>query len=249
MKDNNVRYFMKLAYDGTNYCGWQRQPAHPSVQQTIEEKLSMILNKTTTVMGCGRTDTGVHAKDFILHFETDSAFTKTQLVHQLNATLPADIAIKDIYPVPEDFHARFSATSRSYEYHFHFKKSPFKIKSSWLLKTALNNELIQQACPDLLGQQDFTSFAKVHSDVNNHICTITEARWEFHEDGAIFHISANRFLRNMVRAIVGTLIQIGEEKIKPEALKEIIAKKNRAAAGKSVPAHGLYLTNITYPSI
>lgn len=249
MEGKMLRYFMKLAYSGSNYCGWQRQPNEPSVQQTIEEKLSMVLNTPTSVLGCGRTDSGVHATNFTLHFETSRTVDIPRLVHQLNATLPADIAIYDIFVVPDDWHARFTAKERSYEYHIHYKKSPFMQQRSWLMKNKLNQDAMQQACTYLIGEQDFTSFAKVHSDVNNHICFIKEARWEFNEEGAIFHITANRFLRNMVRAIVGTLVQIGENKLTAESMKEIITKQNRGAAGKSVPAHGLYLTNITYPTL
>lgn len=249
MESDFTRYFMQLAYNGSNYYGWQRQPAHPSVQQEIEEKLSMIFNKPTGVVGCGRTDTGVHAKDYILHFDVEKTFDEQRLIHQLNATLPADIAIYDIYKVPSDWHARFTAIDRTYQYHFHFHKSPFKQKSSWCLKYALNHQAIQEACSYLIGKQDFTSFAKIHTDVNNHICTVTEANWDFVDDDVVFTISANRFLRNMVRAIVGTLVRIGEGKLVPSDMKEIIAQKNRSAAGQSVPAHGLYLTQIRYPDL
>ena len=240
---------MQLAYNGSNYYGWQRQPAHASVQQELEEKLSMILNNPTSVLGCGRTDTGVHAKEYILHFDTTLPIDEKRLVHQLNATLPADIAVYAIYEVPTDWHARFTAIDRSYEYHFHFYKSPFKQKSSWCLKYELNHQAIQEACTYLIGKQDFTSFAKIHTDVNNHICTITEAKWEYTKEGVVFSITANRFLRNMVRAIVGTLVRIGEGKLTPSDMKDIIAQKNRSVAGQSVPAHGLYLTQIRYPDL
>jgi len=249
MESSVTRYFMQLAYNGSKYFGWQRQPAHASVQQEIEEKLSMIFNEPMTVLGCGRTDTGVHAKDYILHFDTTIPFDENRLVHQLNATLPADIAVYAIYEVPLDWHARFTAIDRSYEYHFHFRKSPFKQQSSWLLKYELNHEAIQEACTYLIGKQDFTSFAKIHTDVNNHFCTITEAKWEYTNEGVVFSITANRFLRNMVRAIVGTLVRIGEGKLTPSDMKNIIAQKNRSVAGQSVPAHGLYLTQIRYPDL
>ena len=241
-----MRYFIKLAYNGTHYHGWQYQPNASSVQETMNKAVSTILNTEINLMGAGRTDTGVHAKEMYAHFDFESSFDIPSLVHKLNSYLPKDIAVYDIIPVHEEAHTRFDATKRTYEYHINIFKDPFSQEQSWYFHQPLDVDLMNEAAELLFNYTDFQCFSKVNTDVNTFDCTIFEASWKKENGKLIFTISANRFLRNMVRAIVGTLINIGLHKITLADFNAIIKSKNRDKAGFSVPAHGLYLTEIEY---
>ncbi|QEM07507.1 tRNA pseudouridine(38-40) synthase TruA [Mucilaginibacter rubeus] len=253
---NNQRYFIELAYNGTAYHGWQIQQNAVSVQELLNKALSTILRQPIETTGCGRTDTGVHAKEFFAHFDAPlppeggvSSLESTPFRGRggLNALLPHDIAIKNIIPVHADAHARFDATSRSYQYHVHFNKDPFLQGASWQLRDVPNLELMNRAAAIIMEYIDFSCFSKSNTQVKTNNCKITRAEWVKTENGIVFHITADRFLRNMVRAIVGTLMMIGREEISPESIREIIESKNRSNAGTSVPACGLYLTEVKYP--
>ena len=244
------RYFIELAYDGTHYHGWQLQPNAVGVQEVLNKALSTVLREPIETTGCGRTDTGVHAKEFFAHFDVvDSSWfiDHGTLLRSINSVLPHDIAIKNIIPVHADAHARFDATLRSYEYRIHFEKDPFKHGYSWLLRDVPDLELMNKAAKIITEYTDFSCFSKSKTQVKTNNCKISRAEWVKTDDGIIFHISADRFLRNMVRAIVGTLIMVGKKEISPEAVRDIIESKNRSNAGTSVPACGLYLTHISYP--
>ena len=242
-----MRYFLELCYDGTPYHGWQRQPNAISVQEVVENSLSILLRTKTEIVGAGRTDTGVHAKQIMVHFDSVDKLETDQLKYKLNSILPSQIAVHNIYEVRDDAHTRFDALSRSYEYHINFQKDPFRVNSSYYLKKILDVDLMNEAAKLLLNYTNFKCFSKSKTDVKTYNCTITEAFWEKTEGRLIFKISANRFLRNMVRAIVGTLIEIGEGKLTKQDLIAIIKSEDRSRAGYSVPAHGLYLTSIEYP--
>ena len=253
---NTQRYFIELAYDGTNYHGWQVQPNAVTVQELLDKALATLLRQPVETTGCGRTDTGVHAKDFFVHFTprppeggAEDALQKFPLqgVRGLNALLPHDIAVKQIIPVHPEAHARFDATLRSYEYHIHFEKNPFLNGYSWLLRDKPDLELMNRAAAIVMEYTDFSCFSKSNTQVKTNNCKIAKAEWVETENGIIFHISADRFLRNMVRAIVGTLLMVGKSEMQPEAIRQIIESKNRSNAGMSVPACGLYLTEIKYP--
>ena len=242
-----MRYFIYLSYDGTNYHGWQEQPNATSVQQTLNEALSTILRQTIETTGAGRTDTGVNAKMMVAHFDVDQQLEQNQLVDKLNRLLPPDIAIQSIKQVPDDAHARFDAKQRTYHYDIVLHKDPFRQHFATRVYTQLDFKKMNEAAQMLLGTQDFTSFSKTGTDTKTNICTITHACWtEIEPDYWRFEISADRFLRNMVRAIVGTLIQVGKGKINPNDLRNIIERKDRCAAGESVPAKGLSLADIQY---
>ncbi|MEZ0183307.1 tRNA pseudouridine(38-40) synthase TruA [Flavobacterium oncorhynchi] len=241
-----MRYFIQFAYNGTHYHGWQIQPNASSVQETLNKALSVLLNSRIILMGAGRTDTGVHAEEMYAHFDYDSDIDSKILVHKLNSYLPKDIAIFNLIKVHDDAHCRFDATKRTYEYHINTVKNPFLQELSWYFNQKLDVALMNEAAKILLQHTDFQCFSKVHTDVNTFDCTIFEAYWKVENNKLIFTISANRFLRNMVRAIVGTLVNIGLHKITLADLENIIASKNREKAGFSVPAHGLYLTKIYY---
>ena len=241
-----MRYFIKLAYNGTHYHGWQYQPNASSVQETINKAVSTILNTEINIMGAGRTDTGVHAKEMYAHFDFEKPFVISNLIHKLNSYLPKDIVIYDIIPVAKEAHTRFDAVKRTYEYHINTVKDAFLQKQSWYFHQLLDVNLMNQAAALLFSHTDFQCFSKVNTDVNTFDCTIFEAHWTQENGKLIFTISANRFLRNMVRAIVGTLINIGLHKITLNDFDAIITSKNRDKAGFSVPAHGLYLTEIKY---
>lgn len=245
------RFFLEIAYDGTAYHGWQVQDNAMSVQQKLNEALHKILRCPIETIGAGRTDTGVHAKQLFVHLDVleDSIKDNNRFLHSLNALLPHDIAVYRIFPVHHDAHARFDATERSYEYHVHFRKNPFLLRKSWQLRDIPDILLMNEAAQFLLGTQDFGCFSKSHTQVYTNICTVTQACWHETEEGIVFHIRANRFLRNMVRAIVGTLMEIGLQKKAPESILETIRSKDRTKAGISVPAHGLYLTEVVYPYI
>jgi len=244
-----LRYFIKLAYNGTAYHGWQIQPNAASVQETLNKAFSVLLNSEINLMGAGRTDTGVHAREMYAHFDFENSFDIPKLVHKLNSFLPRDIVIYQIFPVDSEAHTRFDATKRTYEYHIHLFKDAFLQEQSWHFTQNLDVDLMNEASKLLFNHTDFQSFSKVNTDVNTFDCTIFEAYWSKEGNKLIFTISANRFLRNMVRSIVGTLVNIGLHKITLADFNSIIESKSRNKAGFSVPAHGLYLTKIEYPYI
>lgn len=247
------RYFIQLAYNGTNYNGWQIQHNTPNtIQQVLQEKMSMIFNESIEVVGCGRTDTGVHAKDYYAHFNSEKidVYEKSaNYIYKLNKVLPLDISIKKLYAVNDQANARFDAESRTYEYLIHSYKNPFLNQTSLFVFGNLNFIEMNEAASYLLNITDFTSFSKVHTQTKTNNCAVSLARWDqINDTEFIFTITANRFLRNMVRAVVGTLLEVGKGKISIEDFKQIIANKNRSDAGMSVPGHALYLTNIQYPN-
>ena len=242
------RYFIEIAYNGTNYHGWQIQQNARSIQAEINSALSTILQEEILVTGAGRTDTGVHAKQTFAHFELESEIDEKHTLYKVNQLLPSDIACKSVVKVKNDAHTRFSATSRTYEYWIIKKKNPFLTQFAYLFPHDLNIDLMNEAGQEILNYTDFSCFSKSKTDTHTNDCEVTEAYWQEKKDKLVFTISANRFLRNMVRAIVGTLLEIGQEKIELKDIKQIIASKNRSNAGNSVPAHGLYLTEVEYPS-
>lgn len=246
------RYFLQLAYNGANYNGWQEQDNTPyTVQQVLREKLSMILGERIEITGCGRTDTGVHAKDYYAHFDSEKNalhLSEANVLYKLNKVLPYEIAVKNIYSVKAEASARFDAQWRSYEYYIHRSKDPFIFNSSLYVFGELDFKAMNTAAAHLLSVTDFTSFSKVNTQTFTNNCTVTEAQWmPLNENEYIFKITANRFLRNMVRAIVGTLLEIGKGKLSLDEFKAIVESKNRSEAGMSAPGHALYLTHIHYP--
>lgn len=242
------RYFIELAYNGSEYNGWQIQPNAPSVQEDINKALTVLLKQEINVTGAGRTDTGVHASFFVAHFDYDVEIPDTKfLIEKLNRFLGKNIAIKDIYPVVPDAHARFSAISRTYKYYINKTKNPFTYPFAYRPHPLPDIRLMNNACELLLHYEDFTSFSKLHTDVKTNICHLMEAGWEETEDQLVFTIKADRFLRNMVRAIVGTLLDIGQERITLEQFQKIIESKDRCKAGMSVPGNALFLCDIEYP--
>lgn len=242
------RYFIKLAYKGTAYHGWQVQNNAVTVQEVLDAKLTTLLQSKIDTTGAGRTDTGVHAREFYAHFDhSEQIVDKKDFLYHLNCLLPADIAVSDLLEMQPDAHARFDATARSYEYVINRERNPFEQDYAYYLYSSLDVEKMNQAAEYLKEVDDFSSFCKGKVQVKTKLCDVTEAYWEEQGSKLIFHITANRFLRNMVRAIVGTLIEIGQGKITLDEYKEIIASKKRAAAGYSVPGQGLFLTKIEYP--
>lgn len=245
-----MRYFLHLAYNGAGFCGWQRQPNAPSVQQTIEEAMALILRKHTPITGAGRTDTGVNAACMYAHFDVDNPIEKPEsFLRSLNHICGKNIAFYGLIPVADDAHARFDATARTYKYYVIERKNPFSYPLTWLSPSHLNFPLMNEAAEILLHTEDFTSFAKLHTDVKTNICDVTEAHWDREGDGYVFTITANRFLRNMVRAVVGTLVEVGRGKISLDEFKRIIEAKDRCEAGTSMPPGALFLHNIRYPYI
>ena len=245
-----MRFFIQLSYNGTNYHGWQIQPNATSVQETLTKALSVVLNKKDIeIMGAGRTDSGVHASQMFAHFDYENEIDSQTIVHKLNSFLPKDIAVSDIILVDENAHARFDATQRTYEYKINSSKNVFLDELSWYYNKELNVNAMNESAELLLKFIDFQCFSKVHTDVNTFNCSITEAFWKTENDQLIFTISADRFLRNMVRSIVGTLVYVGLGKISKADFQTIIESKDRKKAGFSVPAHGLYLTKIKYDYI
>lgn len=242
-----MRYFIEFSYNGTNYHGWQIQPNAITVQEVLNKNLSLLLKEEIYTIGAGRTDTGVHAKQMYAHFDSSSTFDLQLLAHKLNALLPKDVAIHQIIAVSTDAHARFDATSRTYQYHIHTQKNVFNKDLSWQYLYPLDIFKMNQAAQLLLNFTDFQCFSKVHTDVNTFNCKITHAQWTVKNQELTFTITADRFLRNMVRAIVGTLVNVGLNKVSIPEFVSIIESKNRNKAGFSVPAHGLFLTEITYP--
>lgn len=242
-----MRYFIELAYNGTHYHGWQTQPDAISVQETLESCLSTLLRKEIKVTGAGRTDTGVHAKQLFAHFDHDPIEDLADLSYKLNSFLPKDIAINEIVKVDSEAHARFDAIEREYQYLITLKKDPFQLEFAYRLQQEPDLEKMNEAASILLNYQDFQCFSRSKTDVKTYHCDIRKAVWEKEGDRLIFTITADRFLRNMVRAIVGTLLDIGFDKISLEDLHKIIEQKDRSQAGASAPAHGLYLTKVVYP--
>jgi tRNA pseudouridine38-40 synthase len=251
VSDKN-RYFIELAFDGTRYHGWQIQQNAISVQEVLNQALSTLLRIAVETTGCGRTDSGVHARQLFVHFDVETTgnyILSAVFMKSLNSLLPTDISAKRIMAVGADAHARFDATSRSYQYHIHFQKDPFRQGFSWYIRDVPDIGLMNEAALIMMEYRDFSCFSRSHTQVKTNNCVITEARWDWIDDGLVFNISADRFLRNMVRAIVGTLLMVGRKEIKPESLREIIESKNRSNAGSSVPACGLFLTEVKYPYI
>lgn len=240
-----MRYAVHLAYNGANYCGWQTQPGLPTVQKTLEEALSTLMRQHIAVVGCGRTDTGVHASDFYAHFDSISE-VDNNLVFKLNSFLPPDIAIYDIIPVADNFHARFSALSRTYQYHVSDKRLPFAQGLYSRIYFQPDIDAMNRAADVLMTYDDFTSFAKLHTDNKTNICHIVKAHWDKVGEELVFTITANRFLRNMVRSVTGTLLDVGRGKLDIDGLRTIIERKDRCAAGVSMPAQGLFLTRVEY---
>ena len=242
------RYFIQLSYKGTNYHGWQIQPNAISVQEVVEKTLSTVFRETIVVVGAGRTDTGVHASFFALHFEYSKEIQEPEnLVYKLNSLLPNDIAIQKIWLVENDMHARFSAVSRTYKYYISTQKNPFKTETSFKYLLPLDIEKMNDAARILAEYEDFTSFSRLHTDVKTNNCKILWAEWNVKNTQIIFTIKADRFLRNMVRAIVGTLLEVGKGKLSLNDFRKIIEAKDRSAAGASAPAKGLFLVDVEYP--
>tara|TARA_X000000950_G_scaffold243892_1_gene299640 strand:- start:8408 stop:9154 length:747 start_codon:yes stop_codon:yes gene_type:complete len=242
-----VRYFLVISYCGTKYHGWQRQPKSLSIQETLEDAISIILKQKTLLVSAGRTDAGVHAINMYAHFDANiSGEIESKLVSLLNSFLDHTITIKKIIKVVENAHARFDAISRTYEYKISFCKDPFKHERYFELRNKINFKKIKTASKSLLLHNDFKSFSKTRTDVKNYLCDISKVDWKIKNDQAVFTITANRFLRNMVRAIVGTLIEVGKNKISVDEFNNIIIQRDRAKAGFSVPACGLYLLNVEY---
>lgn len=243
------RYFIHLAYNGASYNGWQTQPGLPTVQQTLETALSTLLRRSVAVVGCGRTDTGVHASDFYAHFDADGpeGLPSADLVFKLNNILPPDIVVFDIYAVAPNAHARFDATARTYQYHVSNRKLPFRQGQYCRIYYRPDIDKMNEAARVLMEYDDFTSFAKLHTQVKTNICHLTRADWAEEEGGWVFTIRSNRFLRNMVRSVTGTLLDVGRGKLTIDGLRQIIEQKNRCAAGVSMPACGLFLTKVEYP--
>lgn len=244
-----MRYLVQLAYKGTAYHGWQKQHNAPSVQGVLEEKLGLLLAQPVETLGCGRTDTGVHAKDFYAHFDVEGTIDPAAVAYRLNRMLPFDISVYRIQPVHNEFNARFDATYREYEYWITRKRDPFLLEQAWYQYGELDVDAMNEAAQLLIGKKDFECFSKVQTQVNNFICDVQHAAWHRHEHRLVFTIRANRFLRNMVRAIVGTLVEVGKGRAGLDDIRNILASKNRSEAGHSVPAHGLYLTRVVYDSL
>jgi tRNA pseudouridine38-40 synthase len=249
MDSIKTRYFIFLSYRGTSYHGWQLQPHSVTVQKIIEEALSVVINEPISTIGAGRTDAGVHASYFCAHFDCTNPdlLTIKNLVFRLNQYLPADISVSSIKKVLPDANARYSAISRTYKYYISRFKDPFSEHSSWYLHGNIDITAMNAACEILFRHEDFTSFSKLHSDAKTNICRIYSAAWEKAGSQLVFTIRADRFLRNMVRAIVGTMIEVGFGKISLREFEDIILAKNRCEAGRSVPAKGLFLVDIEYP--
>jgi tRNA pseudouridine38-40 synthase len=244
------RYFLQISYKGTRYHGWQVQANAQSVQSVLDEALEKLLRSSIPTVGCGRTDTGVHAKDFYVHFDSDNSvlLSDPDFIYHLNCVLPNDIAGHRLFKTIPGAHARFDALSRTYRYHISFVKNPFLNDRAMVVRRNLDMEKMSQACKILFEYSDFGCFSKNLTQVKTNICKIMEAGWTESGDDLYFQIKADRFLRNMVRAIVGTMVDIGKGKIALDDLRRIIAEKNRSGAGASVPAGGLYLIHVDYPS-
>lgn len=246
---SSKRYFIEISYNGTSYHGWQTQPNAITVQECLDKALSIYFRQEIITLGCGRTDAGVHATQFYAHFDLLAAAEESiiKAVTGINALLPYAIAVKRVFSVANEAHARFDATARAYQYHIHFEKDPFKIDRSWLYKGELNYVEMNNAAAVLLNFIDFSCFSKSNTQTFTNNCKITSAYFDVEKDGSlIFNITADRFLRNMVRAIIGTLVLVGKGDITASDVAKIIESKNRSNAGQSVPACGLYLMKVEY---
>ena len=243
-----MRYFLEISYNGSTFHGWQIQPNAITVQETIENALKTLLKEEIKIVGAGRTDTGVHAKHMCAHFDYKNKFDLDDLKDNLNSFLNQEICIKDLYKVKDDAHARFSATSREYEYYIALTKNVFSYETSYFIQQDLNIKKMNQAISIIKDYEDFEAFSKSKTDVKTYLCNIISCSIIEKENMLIFRIKANRFLRNMVRAIVGTILEVGLGKISLEEVHNIIKSKDRSKAGPSMPAHALFLTNIEYPS-
>ncbi len=244
-----MRYFLYFAYRGTEFHGWQRQPNGISVQEVMEGALTLILRTPTIVVGAGRTDAGVHAQTMIAHFDTQEAIAdKVKFIQRMNGVLPESIAVHDLRAVKDDAHARFDAIRRTYEYRVIFQKDPFVGKLLTRLHAPLDFDAMNDAATLLLETDDFGSFCKLHTDVKTTLCKVTRADWRQEGNVYVFTITANRFLRNMVRAVVGTLFEVGRGKMSKQQFADIVAQKHRTAAGMSAPAEGLFLVDVKYPA-
>jgi len=244
------RHFIELSFRGTNYHGWQRQPNATTVQHVLEETLRVLTGETIATTGAGRTDTGVHARNFTAHFDSDHPLTGQPEVfkHKLNCILPPDIVVKDLYGVIPGAHARFGALSRTYEYVISTVRDPFNTEFSWYFHRSLDVDAMNQAASRLPEFSDFTSFSKLHTDVKTNQCHVMSAAWSTTEGKLVFRVQADRFLRNMVRALVGTLVDVGLGNIDLQGFYRILEARDRRKAGYSVPAHGLFLIDIAYPA-
>lgn len=241
-----MRYFIEMAYNGTPFFGWQVQPGMNTVQGTLERAMTLLLREPVAITGCGRTDTGVHARQYFAHFETEQSVDCQKLTDKLNSFLPKEIAIYRIFPVSADLHARFSATARTYKYYVAVNKECFRFHYSYRMFRELDVEKMNEAAKILMQTVDFTSFSKLHTQVNNNNCRVTEAYWQMEDGLLVFTITADRFLRNMVRAVVGTLLQVGKGSLSCAEFQSVIDRKDRCSAGDSVPACGLFLERVEY---
>ncbi len=242
-----MRYFIELQYDGKAYCGWQRQPEQPTVQGVIEDALTKLLRRPMEIVGAGRTDTGVNASFYIAHFDSKEAVDCNHLTYKLNAMLAQDIAIKRIYQVADDLHARFDAIEREYTYFLSPVKSPFRRHSAWICYYTLDIEKMNEAAKILLETEDFTTFAKLNSNNKTNICHVSHAEWITEDDGTLrFTIRADRFLRNMVRAVVGTLVDVGRGRYSVDEFREIVDSRDLSRASSGAPPQGLFLSNVKY---
>ncbi|MBR4038425.1 MAG: tRNA pseudouridine(38-40) synthase TruA [Tidjanibacter sp.] len=245
-----MRYFIELSYRGTAYNGWQIQPNAPSVQQTLQEALSKMLRESVEVVGAGRTDTGVHARYYVAHFDCSTAIDdQEKFLYHLNSVLPFDIAVSRVRRVRDDAHARSDATEREYTYLITTVKDPFTLGNAWYYRysTPLSVEAMNRAAEALLRHTDFTTFAKLNSNNSTNICHVSYAQWRATEQGFEFVIRSNRFLRNMIRALVGTMVDVGRGKISPEEFEQLIIARDLSRASGSAPAEGLFLSNVKYP--
>lgn len=243
-----MRYFIELSYKGTAYNGWQRQDNAPSVQQLLEDSFTRLLRENTAVTGAGRTDTGVHASYYVAHFDCGIPIADMQdFIYHLNSILPPDIAVYSIVPVQDSAHARFDAVSREYKYYISLVKNPFARETAWIFKGTLDEEAMNEAADILLSTEDFTTFGKLHSGNKTNLCNVTTAEWTLRDGILVFTIRANRFLRNMVRSITGTLVDVGRGKITVDDFGDIVRSRDISRATNSAPAQGLFLTDVKYP--
>jgi len=244
------RFFISISYDGTAYHGWQVQPNGHSVQAELQRCLSTLLREEIAVTGAGRTDAGVHARCMVAHFDFEQPIDEGQLTYKLNRILPRDISVQKVWEVPNDLHARFSAVSRTYHYYIHTQKDPFLRSYSCELHYSLDFAKMNEAAACLLQYEDFGAFCKSHTDVKTTLCQVTQARWVQQSSYSwYFEISANRFLRNMVRAVVGTLIDVGRGRLTVDDFCKVVEGKKRTDAGESMPAHALFLEDVSYGAI
>ena len=245
-----MRYFIEIAYKGTDFHGWQKQPNASSIQHEIQQAFYKVFGEKIEILGAGRTDTGVHAKQLFAHFDTAILFDKKDFAYRINSMIPHAILIKRIFKVTDEAHARFDATHRSYEYHIHLTHNPFLLDTTWqLYNRKFDVSKMNQAAKILLNHTNFKAFSKSRTDVKTFDCDIDKVEWILSGNDLTFYITANRFLRNMVRAIVGTLLEVGEGKLSIKEFEKIILSQNRSNAGLSVPAQGLFLTEVGYPFV